>query len=122
MSFSSAKNTFIGRIVFQDEFKCTRTNGLVLIDVSKVLVPGTDSPLTKRKALRALGSVSALIPIRDDCLYVIHKSVKDWLADNVSCYGEHKFIVDENQGHCILAALCTDELSENLKRKGVHNI
>ena len=96
--------------------------GLVLIDVSKVLVPGTDSPLTKRKALNALGSVSALIPIRDDCLYVIHKSVKDWLTDNVSCYGERKFIVDENQGHSILAALCTDELGENLKRKGVHNI
>ena len=57
MSFSSAKNTFIGRIIFQNEVKCTRANVLVLIDVSKVLVPGTDLPLTKRKVLSALGCV-----------------------------------------------------------------
>ena len=60
--------------------------------------------------MRSLSSVSALLPIRDDFLHVIHKSVKDWL------YGEHEFIVDENEGHRILAALCTDEL-ENMKRK-----
>ena len=88
--------------------------------VSKVLVPSTNSPLTRRKVLRALSSVSALLPVRDDCLHVIHKSVQDWLTD-VSSYGEHEFIVDENEGHRILAALCTDEL-ENMKRKGVHNL
>ena len=88
--------------------------------VSKVLVPSSNSPLTRRKVLRALNSVSALLPVRDDCLHVIHKSVQDWLTD-VSSYGEHEFIVDENEGHRILAALCTDEL-ENLKLKGVRNI
>ena len=88
--------------------------------VSKMLVPGTDQPLVRRKVMRSLSSVSALLPILDDCLHVIHKSVKDWLTD-VSCYGEHEFIVDENEGHRILAALCSDEL-ENLKRKGVHNM
>ena len=88
--------------------------------VSKVLVPGTDAPLARRKVVRSLSSVSALLPTRDDCLHVIHKSLKDWLTD-VSCYGEHQFIVDENEGHRILAALCTDEL-ENVKRKGVHNL
>ena len=93
---------------------------LPVVFVSKVLVPGTDPPLARRKVVRSLSSVSALLPIRDDCLHVIHKSVKDWLAD-VSCYGEHEFIVDENEGHRVLAALCTDEL-ENLKRKGVHKM
>ena len=88
--------------------------------VSKVLVPGTDSLLTKRKVLRALDSVSALLPIRDDCVHVIHKSVKDWLTD-VSCYGEHEFIMDENEGHRLLAYLCTKEL-ENVKLKGVDNL
>ena len=88
--------------------------------VSKMLVPGTDQPLVRRKVMRSLSSVSALLPILDDCLHVIHKSVKDWLTD-VSCYGEHEFIVDENEGHRMLAALCSDEL-ENLKRKGVHNM
>ena len=87
--------------------------------VSKVLVPGTDSSFARRKVLRALSSVSALLPIRDDCLHVIHKSVQDWLTD-VSCYEEHEFIVDENEGNRILASLCIDELV-NLKRKGVHN-
>ena len=88
--------------------------------VSKVLVPGTDSLLTKRKVLRALDSVSALLPIRDDCVHVIHKSVKDWLTD-ISCYGEHEFIMDENEGHRLLADLCIEEL-ENLKLKGVDNL
>ena len=88
--------------------------------VSKVLVSSSNSPLTKRKVLSALGSVSALLPIRDDCLHVIHKSVKDWLTD-ISCYGEHEFIMDENEGHRLLADLCTEEL-ENLKLKGVDNL
>ena len=88
--------------------------------VSKLLVPGTDSLLTKRKVLRALDSVSALLPIRDDCVHVIHKSVKDWLTD-ISCYGEHEFIMDENEGHRLLADLCIEEL-ENLKLKGVDNL
>ena len=88
--------------------------------VAKVLVPGTDSLLTKRKVLRALDSVSALLPIRDDCVHVIHKSVKDWLTD-ISCYGEHEFIMDENEGHRLLAYLCTKEL-ENVKLKGVDNL
>ena len=88
--------------------------------VSKVLVPGNNSPLTRRKVLRALNSVSALLPVRDDCLHVIHKSVQDWLTD-VSCYGEHEFLMDENEGHRALAALSADEL-ENLKLKGVYNM
>ena len=88
--------------------------------VSKMLVPGTDQPLVRREVMRSLSSVSALLPILDDCLHVIHKSVKDWLTD-VSCYGEHEFIVDENEGHRILAAPCIDELV-NVKRKGVHNM
>ena len=87
--------------------------------VSKVLLSSTNSPLTKRTVLRALGSVSALLPIRDDCLHVIHKSVKDWLTDNL-CYGEHEFIMDENEGHRLLASLCIEEL-ENLRLKEVDN-
>ena len=88
--------------------------------LSKVLVPSTNSPVTRRKVLRALSSVSALLPIRDDCIHVIHKSIKDWLTD-VSCYGEHEFIMDENEGHHILAALCIDEL-DDLKLRGVDNV
>ena len=88
--------------------------------VSKVLVPVTNSPLAKRTVSKALGSVSSLLPIRDECLHVIHKSVKDWLTDT-SCYGEHEFITGENEGHRILADLCTEEL-DYLKRRGVDNV
>ena len=87
--------------------------------VSKLLELSSNSKLAKRKVLTVLSSVSALLPIRDGCLHVIHKSVKDWLTD-ISCYGEHEFITDENEGHRTLAALCTDEL-DMVKRNDVHN-
>ena len=87
--------------------------------VSKVLVPGANSPIASREVRKAIGSVSSLLPIRDGCLHVIHKSVKDWLTDT-SCYGEHDFTVDEKKGHRILANLCSDEL-DDLKEKGVRD-
>jgi len=88
--------------------------------LSKLLVPNANSPLARRKVLHCIGSVSSLLPIRDGCLQVIHKSVKDWLTD-ASCYGEHDFTMDEKEGHRILARLCADEL-DNLKQKGVHHV
>ena len=87
--------------------------------LSKLLVPDASSVLGKRKVLKAISSVSSLLPIRDGCLHVIHKSIKDWLTDT-SCYGEHDFIMDEKEGHCVLASLCADEL-DHLKQKGVHD-
>ena len=88
--------------------------------VTQILLSRSNSPLARRKVLRTLSSVSALLPVRDDCLHVIHKSVKDWLTD-IPCYGEHEFVMDENEGHRILAALCTGELND-LKQKGVDNV
>ncbi len=88
--------------------------------VSKVLVPCANSPIARRKVLKAIGSVSSLLPIRDGRLHVIHKSVNDWLTD-ISCYGEHDFTVDEKEGHRILASLCSNELYD-LKQKGVRDI
>ena len=88
--------------------------------VSKVLAPGPNSTHANRKVLKALGSVSALLPIRDGCLHVIHKSVEDWLTDE-SCYGRHEFSLDEKEGHYILENLCAEEL-DDLKRKGVDDV
>jgi len=85
--------------------------------VSKLLGLNASSQLARRKVRKAISSVSSLLPIRYDCLHVIHKSVKDWLTD-ASCYGEHDFTVDEKEGHHILASLCADELDQ-LKQKGV---
>ena len=87
--------------------------------LSKLLIPDATPGLEKRKILKAISSVSSLLPIRDGCLHVIHKSVKDWLTD-AFCYGEHDFITDEKEGNRILASLCADELN-HLKQKGVHD-
>jgi len=88
--------------------------------VSKLLEPSASSTLARRKVLNAISSVSSLLPIRDGCLHVIHKSVKDWLTDT-SCYGEHDFTMNEKDGHRILASLCADEL-DHLKQKGVSDL
>ena len=87
--------------------------------VSKLFGHNGSSPLGRRKVLKAISSVSSLLPIRDGCLHVIHKSVKDWLTDT-SCYGEHDFTMNEKDGHRILAILCANEL-DHLKKKGVRD-
>ena len=87
--------------------------------VSKLFGHNGSSPLARRKVLKAISSVSSLLPIRDGCLHVIHKSVKDWLTDT-SCYGEHDFTMNEKDGHRILAILCANEL-DHLKKKGVRD-
>ncbi|XP_015769708.1 PREDICTED: uncharacterized protein LOC107348197 isoform X2 [Acropora digitifera] len=99
---------------------CASREPLPIDLVSKVLLPGSDSPIAKRKVLKALSSVSSLLPIRSECLHVIHKSVKDWLTDT-SCYGEHDFLMDEKVGHELLGKLCAQEL-DNLKARGVHKV
>ena len=96
---------------------CASREPLPIDLVSKVLLPSTDSPSARRKVLKALSSVSSLLPIRNGCLHVIHKSVKDWLTDT-SCYGEHDFLMDEEVGHRLLGKLCAQEL-DDLKARGV---
>ena len=92
---------------------------LPLAFVSKVFGLETMSKLDQRKANKAISCVSALLPIRDGRLHIIHKSVKDWLTDK-SCYGDHDFNVEESEGHCILARLCASALKD-VKQKGVHD-
>ena len=92
---------------------------LPLSFISKVLGLGTKAKPEHRKAKKAIGCVSALLPIRDGRLHIIHKSVKDWLTDK-SCYGDHDFSVNEEEGHSILASLCASVL-DDVKQKGVHD-
>ena len=99
---------------------CAASEPLPVDLVSKVLLPSTDSPFARRKVLKALSSVSSLLPIRNGYIHAIHKSVKDWLTDT-SCYGEHDFLMDEEVGHRLLGNLCTQEL-DDLKGRGVHKV
>ena len=91
---------------------------LPLAFVSKLLLPGKSTSLVQRRVNAAIACVSALLPVKDECIHFFHKSVKDWLIEK-SIYGQHQFSVDEKEGHVVLSKLCMDELDE-VKRKGVN--
>lgn len=51
------------------------------------------------------GHISCLLPIRNACIDVFHKSILDWL----SCpqlYGDHRFSVDVRRGEAVLSNEC----------------
>ena len=83
---------------------------------SRLLLSSTTAMAHKRKLLKAINSVSSLLPVRGDRLHIFHKSIKDWLTDEC-CYGAHDFIVDEKEGHRILAELCAAEFDILVQRR-----
>ena len=89
--------------------------------VSKMLLSDIKSPAGHRKVRQAIECISTLLPVQDGCIHFFHKSVKDWLTDGApDMYGvQHKFYVNEDQGHRALSQLCVDEL-DDVKRKSVH--
>ena len=89
--------------------------------VSKMLLSDIKSPAGHRKFRKAIECISTLLPVQDGCIHFFHKSVKDWLTDGApGMYGvQHKFYVNEDQGHRALSQLCVDEL-DDVKRKSVH--
>ena len=89
--------------------------------VSKMLLSDIKSPAGHRKVRKAIECISSLLPVQDGCIHFFHKSVKDWLTDGApDMYGvQHKFYVNEDQGHRALSQLCVDEL-DDVKRKSVH--
>ena len=89
--------------------------------VSKMLLSDIKSPAGHRKVRKAIECISTLLPVQDGCIHFFHKSVKDWLTDGaLDMYGvQHKFYVNEDQGHRALSQLCVDEL-DDVKRKSFH--
>ena len=85
--------------------------------VWKLLFPGKISSAFQRKVSKAITCISSLLPVQDGCVHFFHKSLKDWLSDNIR-FSQHNHSVDENEGHRILSGLCIGELDE-VKRKGV---
>ena len=86
--------------------------------VSKLLLLDINSLAGHRKFREAIECISTLLPVQDGCIHFFHKSVKDWLTDGApDMYGvQHKFYVNEDQGHRVLSQLCVDEL-DDVKRK-----
>ena len=91
--------------------------------VSKMLLSDIKSSAGHRKFRKAIECISTLLPVQDGCIRFFHKSVKDWLTDGApDMYGvQHKFYVNEDQGHRALSQLCVDEL-DDVKRKSVHGM
>ena len=83
---------------------------------SRLLLSSTTAIANKRKLLKAINSVSSLLPVRGDRLHIFHKSIKDWLTDEC-CYGVHDFIVDESEGHRLIAELCAAEFDILVQRR-----
>ena len=83
---------------------------------SRLLLSSTTAIANKRKLLKAINSVSSLLPVRGDRLHIFHKSIKDWLTDEC-CYGVHDFTVDEKEGHRILTELCAAEFEVLVQRR-----
>ena len=87
--------------------------------VSKMLRSDAKSLACHRKVREAIDCISTLLPVQDGCIHFFHKSVKDWLTDRTA-NGEHRFSVNEKQGHLALSELCTGELND-VKRKSFHD-
>ena len=83
---------------------------------SRLLLSSSTVKANKRKLLKAINSVSSLLPVRGDRLHIFHKSIKDWLTDEC-CYGAHDFIVDEKEGHRLIAELCAAEFDILVQRR-----
>ena len=83
---------------------------------SRLLLSSSTVMANKRKLLKAINSVSSLLPVRGDRLHIFHKSIKDWLTDEC-CYEVHDFIVDESEGHRLIAELCAAEFDILVQRR-----
>ena len=88
--------------------------------VTKIILSGANSLADRRKMKKVIACISALLPVRDDCIHFFHKSVKDWLTDK-ALYGQHDYTADEKDGHRILSELCTNEL-DDIKRESVGSV
>lgn len=60
---------------------------------------------SSRQIQKISGSLSSLLPIREDCIDVFHKSVVDWLS-SPELYGRHRFTAKLTRGHVVLAKEC----------------
>ena len=75
--------------------------------VPRILGLKTNSRAALGKVRKAVESISILLPVKDDRIYVFHKSFVDWLQDS-KVYKEHDFSITEKDGHQVLADVCSD--------------
>ena len=79
----------------------------------KLLCPEKDSLSARRMLLQIINCVSSLLVVKNDCISVFHKSVRDWLVKP-----DHYFTVNETFGHKTLADICVNQM-QTLKQNEV---
>ena len=78
---------------------------LPLLFVEKLLCPEKDSFSARRLLLQVISCVSSLLVVKDECISIFHKSVKDWLVKP-----GHFYTIIETYGHKTLAHICINQL------------
>ena len=73
--------------------------------IEKLLCPEKDSLSARRMLLQVISCVSLLLVVKDDCISIFHKSVKDWLVKP-----GHFYTIIETDGHKTLADICVNQL------------
>lgn len=72
--------------------------------------------IDQSEAKKITDTISVLLPIRNNCITIFHKSVKDWLVDKELA---EDLVVDPIAGHSQMALLCFTEYKE-LKASAIH--
>ena len=73
--------------------------------IEKLLCPEKDLLSARRMLLQLISCVSSLLVVKDECISIFHKSVRDWLVKP-----DHYFTIIEAHGHKTLADICVGQM------------
>ena len=73
--------------------------------IEKLLCPEEDSFSAQRMIEKLISCVSSLLVVKDECISIFHKSIRDWLVKP-----GHSFTIIEKYGHKTLADICVDKM------------
>ena len=73
--------------------------------IEKLICPEKDSLSARRMLLQVISCVSSLLVVKDDCISIFHKSVKNWLVKP-----DYFYTIIETYGHKTLADICVNQL------------
>ena len=73
--------------------------------IEKILCPEKHSLSERRLLLQVISCVSSLFVVKDECISIFHKSIRDWLVKP-----GHSFTIIETDGHKTLADICVNQL------------
>ena len=81
--------------------------------IEKILCPEKDSLSAQRMLKKLISCVSSLLVVKDECISIFHKSIRDWLVKP-----DHSFTIIKKYGHKTLADICVNQM-QTLKKNEV---